>query len=160
MYVDPDDVIETHPKIVALRAQLAQVTQERDILKVKHADLMKWYDTMFGTPCEEIRHQQQIEKLEEELAQAQQREGRLVKALEASDIALVDWLNIYACDYCDAERVKEAKERIRNENGTLAYIASIHKANKAALTPSPVSTPPTRSDIRDSECQMEEGRKG
>ena len=155
MYVDPDDVIETHPKIVALRAQLAQVTHERDALK---AEVEKW--RRCDLVASVLFYQGIKKKLEGELAQAQQREGRLVKALEASDIALVDWLNIYACDYCDAERVKEAKERIRNENGTLAYIASIHKANKAALTPSPVSTPPTRSDIRDSECQMEEGGKG
>lgn len=56
----------------------------------------------------------------------------LVKALERSVVAIDDWLNLYASEHCNADRVAEAKART-NENGTLWYIASIQEANRAAL---------------------------
>jgi len=42
------------------------LAKERDVLVEKVKNLTAWYDKMFGTPCEEIRHQQQVEALEEE----------------------------------------------------------------------------------------------
>ena len=56
----------------------------------------------------------------------------LRKALERSVVAIDDWLNIYAEDHCNADRVAEAKART-NENGTLWYIATTQEANRKAL---------------------------
>ena len=54
-------------------------------------------------------------------------------ALRASMIALDDWLNTYASEFCDEERVKEAGERIMSGGGTLAYIADLQERNRRAL---------------------------
>lgn len=62
----------------------------------------------------------------------QQSCAELIEALERSMTAIDDWLNIYADDMCDAERVKEAKERI-GQLGTIGYIASVQQANRQAL---------------------------
>lgn len=59
--------------------------------------------------------------------------GELVEALEASRIALDDWLNTYAAEHCDARRVCEAYERIKNNGGTLSYLADIQTTNRACL---------------------------
>lgn len=40
-------------------------------LEEKVKNLTAWYDAMFGAPCEEIRHQQQVEALEEEIVRLQ-----------------------------------------------------------------------------------------
>lgn len=57
-------------------------------------------------------------------------------ALEASVVAIDDWLHTYAYDLCNPSDVTESRERI-GEYGTLAYIAMIQQANRAALaTPS------------------------
>ena len=55
------------------KSSLVQITMENKTLKAKVAKLQKWYDMMFGTPCEEIRHAQQLEALEAELKQSKQR---------------------------------------------------------------------------------------
>ena len=57
---------------------------------------------------------------------------RLRAALRRSMVALDDWLNIYAEELCDNDRVKEAKQRI-SEYGTLSYIALVQDQNRAAL---------------------------
>ena len=61
------------------------------------------------------------------------RERELSKALELSMTALDDWLNTYASEFCDEARVKEARERIMEEGGTLAYIADVQEQNHKAL---------------------------
>lgn len=53
-------------------------------------------------------------------------------ALQASITALDDWLNIYAEELCDENRVKEAKERV-GQFGTIAYIANVVAQCRAAL---------------------------
>jgi hypothetical protein len=55
------------------------------------------------------------------------------EALRHSMIALDDWLNTYAPEFCDEERVKEARKRIMDEGGTLAYIADLQERNRTAL---------------------------
>jgi len=66
-------------------------------------------------------------------ADALERENaELRAALERSVVAIDDWLNLYASEHCNADRVAEAKARA-NENGTLWYIASTQEANRAAL---------------------------
>ena len=61
------------------------------------------------------------------------RVGELEGALQASRIGLDDWLNQYASELCDEERVKEARERIADNGGTLAYIAQLQDQNRRAL---------------------------
>lgn len=57
---------------------------------------------------------------------------QLRSALNAAVIALDDWTNLYASEFCDEERVKEAQARIE-QYGTLYYIASVVKKSKDAL---------------------------
>lgn len=49
---------------------------------------------------------------------------KLAEVLGMASIALDDWLNIHAPEFCDEQRVAEAQERI-NAVGTLAYIADM-----------------------------------
>ena len=73
------------PRIVVLAAaydalarQLAEAQAERDMVSGQYADLMsrhkvlvKFYDDHAGTPCEQIRHQQEIDTLTAKLAAAE-----------------------------------------------------------------------------------------
>ena len=54
------------------------------------------------------------------------------RALERSSIALDDWLNIYASEFCNENRVAEARKRV-HEFGTIAYIADTQEENRNAL---------------------------
>ena len=47
----------------------------------------------------------------------------LLAALNAAILALDDWTNVYASDFCNEARVEEAKARL-NEYGTVWYIAN------------------------------------
>lgn len=53
-------------------------------------------------------------------------------ALQAAITALDDWLNTYASEFCNPERVKEAEERI-GRVGTIAYIADVTALCRSAL---------------------------
>ena len=59
--------------------------------------------------------------------------ARLRTALQQSMTALDDWLNTYAADQCDADRVEEARQRIM-QYGTIGYIAHVQAANRAAMS--------------------------
>jgi hypothetical protein len=39
----------------------------------------------------------------------------------------------YAADMCEPSRVSEARNRVKNGGGTLAYIASVQEVNRQAL---------------------------
>ena len=54
-------------------------------------------------------------------------------ALRRSMVALDDWINTYASEMCDKARVEEAWKRIKDEGGTLAYIADVQELNRKAL---------------------------
>ncbi len=54
------------------------------------------------------------------------------EALERSMVALDDWINTYASEFCDPKRVEEAAVRMR-ERGLLAYLADIQEQNREAL---------------------------
>lgn len=61
-----------------VEAALADVTKERDELSGRYADMMgrfkqlvKFYDDHVGTPCEQIRHQQGVQDLQQQLTSAQ-----------------------------------------------------------------------------------------
>ena len=58
---------------------------------------------------------------------------RLRAALQASVIALDDWLHEYAPELCGESYVTETRERIASRGGTLAYIAKVQQENRAAL---------------------------
>lgn len=53
-------------------------------------------------------------------------------ALERSIVCIDDWINTFAPEFCDEQRVKEAKERL-GAHGTLAYLAEVQEQNRAAL---------------------------
>jgi len=59
---------------------------------------------------------------------------QLLEALLAGSIALDDWLNTYAAEMCDPERVREANERIHDHGGTLAYIADLQQQIRSAIS--------------------------
>jgi len=47
------------------------------------------------------------------------------KSIEESITALDDWILTYASEWCDENKVKEARERIYKNGGTIGYIAII-----------------------------------
>lgn len=57
---------------------------------------------------------------------------KLLEALNAAITALDDWTNTYASDFCDESRVAEAWRRIKDNGGTVAYIADTVKLCKDA----------------------------
>ena len=70
MWPIEDTPSEKDDTISDLRDKLAAVERELAALKPKYAQLVSYYDVHFGTPCEQIRHQQEVEKLTAELAEA------------------------------------------------------------------------------------------
>jgi hypothetical protein len=53
--------------------------------------------------------------------------------LEELAIALDDWLHIYASDMCDEKDVKESFKRIKENGGTIAYIATLRQKIRKEL---------------------------
>jgi hypothetical protein len=66
----------------------------------------------------------------------------VLMALLAAETALDDWLNTYAEDWCDPERVFDAKERIKDNGGTVAYIADTQVIIREAIA----NSLPTKAD--------------
>ena len=59
---------------------------------------------------------------------------RLREALQQADVALSDWLNIYASDMVSASRTQETQHRISQAGGGIAYyIGGVRIAIAAAL---------------------------
>ncbi len=48
----------------------------------------------------------------------------LTNALDDAILAIDDWINTYAEDLCDEDRVAQARQRL-NEHGTLHYLATV-----------------------------------
>ncbi len=57
----------------------------------------------------------------------------LLAACERADLALHDWLHQYAPEFCDADRVSQARSRITNQGGTIAYLSDIFVELSAAI---------------------------
>lgn len=57
---------------------------------------------------------------------------KLLEALKQSMVAIDDWLNMFASEFCNEDRVKEAFERIK-EKGTIGYIADVQEINRKAI---------------------------
>lgn len=64
--------------------------------------------------------------------EAQEAIINLVIAVKTSQIALDDWLNIHAPEFCSDLRVAEAYRRL-GEHGTISYIAEVQVVNRLAL---------------------------
>lgn len=84
-----------------------------------------------GKDADEVDSQWLIRTLRDHAA-ALEENARLREALAASMLAIDDWLNTYASDMCDAQRVIEARARIA-EYGTIGYIAHVQGINRAAI---------------------------
>lgn len=67
-----------------------------------------------------------------ELTASQARLSEAVKVLERANTALNDWLNIYASDMCEENRVAEAHKRV-SEYGTIGYIADVTAEIRSVL---------------------------
>jgi hypothetical protein len=61
-----------------------------------------------------------------------ERQERMEGALRIASTALDDWLSDYAAEFCNEDRVKEARERI-NAHGTIGYIGDVQQVVRAAL---------------------------
>jgi hypothetical protein len=81
---------------------------------------------------------------------------RLADALDASRMALDDWLNTYASEHCNAERVREANDRIMDSGGTLAYIAGLQATNRGVLAEYDAAPQPTLAAPHDHPCNVGE----
>jgi hypothetical protein len=62
------------------------------------------------------------------------REAGLEGALQASIVAIDDWLHQYAGELCNAAFVTATARRISEAGGTLAYIAQVQEKNREYLT--------------------------
>lgn len=60
--------------------------------------------------------------------------ARLEAALERSQLAIDDWLHLFAPELCNDDDVARSRSRVMAV-GTLAYIADVQQQNRAALTP-------------------------
>ena len=54
------------------------------------------------------------------------KKSELSDLLDLLNTALVDWTHTYAPEFCDKKIVAEARKRISDNGGTLAYIANLH----------------------------------
>ena len=84
---------------------------------------------------ETMKHyKQKAQAADKEITTKDAELARLREALERSVLALDDWLNVYAEELCDKDRVAQAKSRIKSY-GTVGYIASVQQQNREALKP-------------------------
>ncbi len=95
------------------------------------------FNRLLGELCNRYKIDTKSRKLTEYLLVEQIDKERLQlkvlrEAMETAIIAIDDFVNIYAEEYCDPGRVEEARQRM-NENGTLYYASSILKQCKSAL---------------------------
>jgi hypothetical protein len=63
------------------------------------------------------------------------------EALKAADNALLDWLRCYAADQCGTLDVMISLDRIKEQGGTLAYIARTRELIKEALAENEITLP-------------------
>src|SRR5271165_2627938 len=71
----------------------------------------------YSSSSPEIRYIEQIDKQITD-------NTKMREALEDAIVALDDWMNIYASEFCDADRVAEARKRL-SQDGSLYYIATV-----------------------------------
>lgn len=59
--------------------------------------------------------------------------SRTLNALKIASMAIDDWLNTYASEFCADARVQEAHSRIDQYGGTVAYIAEVQFHVRSAM---------------------------
>ena len=64
-------------KLAEQQAEIERLREENAGYKLKHAKYVEATDRMNGTPCEQIRHQQELEALREEIALLKERNKKL-----------------------------------------------------------------------------------
>ena len=100
--------------------------------------LIDWVEQDVTTARESEDHDL-VEALREVIQWIQSRDQttstqtELREALRKSTQALNDWISVYAAQFCDEARVKEARDRISDHGGTLAYVTDIVCANQRFL---------------------------
>ena len=72
-------------------------------------------------------------RLEGEITRYKSLAEKMREALEFSDLAINDWLHVYASEECGKDHVARSLSRIKERGGTLAYIAEVTMTNKQAL---------------------------
>lgn len=81
---------------------------------------------------EEVEGRASLNDGKGDLARALRIIKRLREALKMSEVALGDWINSHAPEFCDEARVAEAAKRL-GERGTLAYVGEVCGEVVAAL---------------------------
>jgi len=67
LYIIRERYDALHAKVRELEGRLAQKDETLGGLSRNYQNLMAFYDQHVGTPCEQIRHQQEIERLQERI---------------------------------------------------------------------------------------------
>jgi hypothetical protein len=88
-----------------------------------------------GTPIQKIARAMQ------EQAAATKASASNTEVLKAADTALLDWLHCYAADQCATLDVMISRDRIKEQGGTLAYIARTRELIKEALAANGITLP-------------------
>lgn len=84
-----DELVKTRDD---LRAKLtAEKKHNADLLK-KYQDLVAWADKQAGVPCEQIRHQHEVEELKEKISKYQDKQGHFYQKLLKAG---------YGCHWCN-----------------------------------------------------------
>lgn len=100
-YGDPDDAKAAVAAVNFLRAHAETIAGR----EAKYQALVRWYDDYHGTPCEQIRHRQEVEALVAErdalrndIAEAYERMPMLPIKPEDMDAA-TDWMARFCVDF-------------------------------------------------------------
>ena len=126
----PDDVkaIDAYTEIVrreaAKDAEISRLQEQVETLRKERDALQKIADS-------KVVSYRDLYTVRADAAEAER--DRLRDRLQASIVAIDDWLHQYAGEFCDEKYVAETIQRIRDNGGTLAYIADVQEANRAAL---------------------------
>ena len=113
-------------------AENGMVTQAREVIAMETA-LQSAHAGLAEAQMENEQQRHDIDRLYASLQTEVMAAEKTEAALRRSMVALDDWLNTYAEEFCDEQRVKEARERIK-EFGTIGYIAEVQQQNHAALS--------------------------
>jgi len=119
-------------KVRSMRKQLRKITQRAPGTVYGRFDyFLKQLDMRFQTDhlCARPPEMLFLEEMDRQKVQLQ----ALREATAAAIVALDDWVNTYAEELCNEERVKEAHERIKDNGGTLYYVGTVLQQCREAL---------------------------
>lgn len=137
------------------KAQVEALEKERDELKHRCGEWSeKWTEAGFAileaesestrlkaeiaaTECAAEMHCADAVKLDSELTRLREREKAKDEALRMGRVLVDDWINTFAPEFCNEGRVAEARKRIKDAGGTLAYLSEAGAVFAAALSAEP-----------------------